>query len=441
MTTNPNNPKPSPTYFRASNAPPSEPVRKPLQHPGFGSAPQASFGVDAILPAHPYRYRTGRDNDWSAVLAEWLTLIAREQIVDTEVPYYRTACDHTPYELHLRNTDGALVRQPGKTPLAFQPGAWSQLISLLGHGKGPRGGASAFAWLWPTERARVFAELRDRSTRPEGVKHAMLFRTHIDPTTGLRALRAVVSARHSGEHFDDAALAAALNERVQPDAPAGVVRGIEETNGWAALRESFAEARASVHWRNSETGGAQLSFHAGCYISVLDVTVRRSLANGDEVLEQRHALLATEQGGTRRNHTLPKKNVTEERRGAIARERMLGDFDKAADHARALAASWQEARESFPRDFAGVPAHDRAAAAAVIMDAIEEQGSVRLLDDDRARVQGIIESEERLDSLPFGSAAYVAAVYACAARDAGDPEQTQRLQHLATEWMLKGWKR
>jgi hypothetical protein len=268
----------------------------------------------------------------------------------------------------------------------------------------------------------------------------MILRTHIDPQTGLRALRAVVSGRHSGEHLDDAALAATLNERVAADAPAAVVRGIDETHGWAALAESYEEARAAVYWRNSETGGAQLGFFAGCYIECLDVTLRRTVEGQNTVMTRRVVIESTH-GATRRNHTLPRASVTDDERARIARERMLQDFDRAAVSARALAASWREARQTFPAWASAPPRpEDRKASAAVVLDAIEEHSSLRLEPEDREALARVVEDEHRLDSLPWCSAAYIAAAFALVARDADSIESAQRLQHLATEWVLRGWR-
>lgn len=446
------NPKPSPsTFFRASNEH-IGPLATPAQAPVIPPAPMRqvgqpllsidSLGRDAILPGRERRIFTGRDTSWSEAAQRWLAAIDAELHADVETPFYRTPTATAPLGFFLRSTDGAFMRKTGGEPLAFQPGAWSQFISALGYGRGPRGGATTLAWLWPHLRSLAVAELRDRSTRPEGEGNEILLRTHIDPHTGLRALRAVLSGRHSGIHLDDRALCGAIAARIDPEAPAAISRGIDETHGWAGLADSFAEARASVHFRNSETGGAQLAFSAGCYISVLDTTVRRATMFGDEIAEERRVVLASEQGRTRRNHTLPRRNTSEARRAAVARERMLGDFDKASAAARELARAWLTARADVSPMGPIAPAGlDRAACAEVLADGIEEHSRIRLTAEDRARIVAVLTSEDRLEDLPWGTSAHVAGAFACAARDAGDVDETLRLQHLASEWVLSGWSR
>jgi hypothetical protein len=55
-------------------------------------------------------------------------------------------------------------------------------------------------------------------------------------------------------------------------------------------------------------------------------------------------------------------------------------------------------------------------------------------------ISEVMVAEERLGRIPQGSAAHVAACFAVAAR-AAKWDDAKRLQAIAGQWILNGWKR
>lgn len=428
------------------NTQPTETVRTPVAQQFIADA--TSFGRDALLgtPATA-RYRTDAEAGvtFASARTEWLARIAGEHLLDVEVKHYRTPTVGAAHGFALRTTDGAFMRSNSGRPCAFQPRAWSQLCNLLTNGltNKPRGsGADAFGWLSPQNRAEAFEELKARSVRPEGTGREIYLRAHVDPTTGLLALRAVLSGRHSAYHFDDAALAGVLGNYVDHSAPAHVSRGIDETVGWATLDSVREDVRATIHWSNSETGAGALRFAGGCFIRLIDATIR---VHGVDVV--RDVTVAHAEGSTRRNHTLPRVGHSAEQRAAIAADRIAHDVEAASVEARALCTAWGKALATFPDGLEAPPAA-RAIASEIAADEIESL--VKLSSDDRAALNGIMQNDARLQSLPWLSAAYVAAAFALLSREAHaddsksmeeNNERAQRLQEHASAFVLKGWTR
>lgn len=462
MTTNPT-PTPRPFY-----RPKIDPSVSIIRHrdPVFPPADDLSFGCDALRrEPDPATYRTSPSATWREVSAEWGQRIDAEQLVDVAVAYYRSR-----ERWHLRPTDGALVRGNGQ-PLAWQPRAWASALSLLAQEipNKPRGPASPIGFLSPEVRTLAFGDFVERSRRGEGeLKHSILLRTHLATLRNaagalmvdengaplrFRTLRAVLSGRHSGIHFDDSALRDVLEERVDHDAPAYVSRGTDETHGVVTL-DREGDARATLHFRNSETGAASLTFGAACYLSVLDATVRRGgegLQVGTDLdvderdlrrehtEQERRALVASAHGAHRRRHSLP--TGAESMRAEVARGRIAASFDAASADARALVGQWRDALRRFPAGLAHTfhPAA-REEAAAVVLDAVEEQASRKVTAADREALRRVLVDEARLEKLPFLSAAHIAGAFACIARDTADFDEARRLQALAGEWVERGWK-
>jgi hypothetical protein len=430
-------PKPTPRFFAVIN---TEMAVAPLTPVVAAKGPN-SLGFDAALPANPATAFRSQHESWETVRAQWLAHIESEQLIDLQLTHYRTPTTVAPQGLHLRETDGALMRRLDGEGLAYTPRAWSQLIGLLmqGHADRPRSCAEAYRWVGPEVRPVVFQHLRDRSRRQEGEGHELLLRTYVDQRRGARALRAVLSGRHSGIHFDDLSVCDALSSVVQSTAKAQCARDVDETHGYAVLRTE-GDARATITWHNSETGAASLSFGAACYIAVLDTVIRGTETKSDvELPENRSVAVASATGGTRRAHTLPRANATEATRARVARERMTRDIRSATAQANALAASWAIALTSFPEAFNPtlVTGADRATAAAIILDIIEENS--RVTAEDRKALEAVLIREDRLQKLPFGSRAHIAGAYAVLASQQTSWEESKRLQCIAGNWVTKGF--
>lgn len=268
----------------------------------------------------------------------------------------------------------------------------------------------------------------------------MLLRTFIDPRFGVRALRAVVSGRHSGIHFDDMALIAALQKTVAGSAPAYCSRTIDATSGYAVL-EQRGDARASLHWSNSETGCASLEFGAGCYITALDAVVRNGVTVRTDTgtIEQTSVRVTSAADRSRRAHTLPRKDRTEAERSRIAQARMAADIAKATEASRALCLGWEVALQTFAAGWDRVgTTYSRSMAAIVILDLVEEH-TPRGKFTDRLALEKVLTDSDRLFALPFGSAAHIAGAYAVLASTQTDIDEARRLQDEAGRWVTEGF--
>lgn len=428
--------------FYRVNAQPAEEIHQHA-NPVIPSRSADSFGFDASLVRPSSLDHAPLLRPWAEARDEWRAQISAENLQDVEFCYYRTPSidsKGTRWEgIELRETDGALIRRPGAEALAYTEHAWRQLVNVLMQEipNKPRGPSDTLRWLSPRVRRQAFRDLRDRSRRPEGSKHPLLLRSFIDRQTGVRALRAVVTGRHSGEHFDDLALSRVFDriiEKVAAKADAFIVRGINLTRGHIVL-DRAGDVAATLAFRNSEVGGASLEFAGGCYIRTLNAVLHRSAGVGVEMdLEPAtSAVLITSAGSShRRAHTLPRGS--EEARAALAAKRMTESITRASTAARDLCDAWREALEAFPPGRDAIAAMgNREAAADVLLDLIEEfEGLEAPL---RLQLRSTIIDEQQLLGLPFCSAAQIAGAFAVAARREVDFEAAIELRDRAARWV------
>ena len=406
------------------------------------------FDRDALLPDDAPEHNGTTTMAWSQVSTSWANIIQREQLQDFTLENWRT--------MAVDPRDGAITRGAGG--LAVTPHAWGQLVSLLLQrvpGR-PSGVGSVDGWHVPYARALGFDDCLMRSRRNDSDEmHARTFR---DSHSGLVALRAVVSGRHAFTLFDDLAVMARLNLLLPPGAPARVNRSTNETNGYALLQEQGTSAaldklQPALYWRNSETGCARISFTGGVSLRFLDRVLIRGtdavglspdevpeLEDGDRVTE-RTISLVDRSTRTARNHTAPRKVgtrvLTPAERAAIANARMDKDIKEAVSFAQVMMSRWAEAvKEMAPgwdEGLTGALAFD------VLLDVAEETRG--FAGEDRAALLKVLTDEKRLSELPCGSAAHMAAAYAVLAATVAQAKEARRLQSVAGEWLMKGWRR
>lgn len=431
-------PPPSPRYFeqRADDAlyPAVQPERVEIP-----SQTETCFGFDAAIPADStIRFSTALQ-PWREAREAWLAQITSEDLLDLQAIYYRTPTRNSPTGWYLRASDGAFVRARQKDALAYTPRAWTQLVTLFLQEipDKPRSPAEAFRWLSPTTRALVFAEMRNRSRRTEKEAAPILLRTYLSDQ-GVRALRAVVSGRHSGRCFDDEALSMALDQVLPVSSRAWVQRTIDRTVGHATL-ESSETAQAVLHWSNSETGAASLAFGAGCWITALETIVRSGKAQETTTDLEKPVTITTANGSSRRSHTLPRARVSAAERARIARERMVDSITKASVEAKQLVADWHEALKAFPAGYDTLVLKvsesdgDVELHAEIMLDLIESRSNLK--SEDREALKAIIKTNDRLKQLPLFSAAHVAGAWALLAKNTTDVDEAARLQLEAGRWV------
>lgn len=396
-------------------------------------ASETSFGFDAALEADAGVKFSSSLKPWTQVRDGWLAQIVGEDTLDVSAIYYRTGTPAAPRGWFLRETDGAFCRRTERDALAYTPRAWAQLVTLMLQEvpDKPRSPVDAYRWLGPSVRAEVFRHLRDRSHRRESENSPILLRTYLTPG-GLRALRAVVSSRHSGRHFDDDALARALDAVLPVGAEAFVSRSIDRTIGHAVL-ESSETARAALSWSNSETGAASLGFGASCWIVALGTLIRSNAEEGIEADLTKPVTISSANGSSRRSHTLPRVGYTYAMRAALTRERMVASIEKASTEARALAADWAKALVSFPAGMELAMPTDRKMIAEILLDVIGER--TRLKEDDREALKAIIVESDNLAQLPYLSAAHIAGAWALLGAKTDDAEESARCQLEAGRWV------
>lgn len=435
------NPKPTPSFY-APREVVLEDLRQPID-PVIPPRGPSSLGIDAALPASAGITYSSTTRPWNEILERWRARITEEQLIDVEISHYRTATRTAPNGIRLRETDGAFLRTTNGEPLAYTQRAFAQLINLLLQEipTKPRAAPEPYRWLETPVRSQVLESIKRRSRRGEGEGFEMLLRTYVDPALEVRALRAVVSGRHSGIHFDDLALSHVLERMLPTAAPAYVHRDTDATRGYAVLDEK-GEARATIGWSNSETGAASLAFSGGCWIETLDAVIRDGavvVSADGEVLEA-GVRVANTSDRTKRAHTLPRKRRSEAERARIAADRMSRDVAKATDRSRELCRAWDRAIRTFAPGFLIQTTEDRPAAVAVVMDLIEEN-TKGFSDKDRAELEKIFYAPERLKLIPFASAAYIAGAWAVLASKQTSWDEADRMQAEAARWVMRPFSR
>lgn len=402
------------------------------------------FTIDAALPDDARPAWAMATQYFGTAIREWRQRITADELLDIGFSAAE-AIHHS--SLILSPADGALLRREAShaTGLAYTRWAWQQLVSLLLQQvpQRPSGAAGVSFWLNPDARALAF---RDFVTRSKRANHkSLVFRT-FRHSSGLRALRAVVSERHSGIYYDDTALIAKLEEELPHAARARVHRSINMTQGYCELTEeaaSVADASltATLHWRNSETNCASLSFHGGARIRFLDAVVRDAkgaiLTEEDAQLPSAGNVMLQSVGTrVRTHHTIPRRHTTDGERQDIAAGRMDKLIRQARAAADTLISNWQRALESFPEGFspsdAGLPlAFD------VLLDYAEEQQGMEA--EDKLKLLKLLKDDKRLTQVPHGSAAHMACAYAVLANLTRDYDEATRLQEKAGEWLASRW--
>ena len=395
--------------------------------------------IPGLLPQPEPGGRLVASQSWQDARALWLAQIGGEQLQDFKVPEWRALC--------IDPRDGAIVR--GKGGLAYTPHAMGQLYGLLlqKNREKPSGVWGVDSWHHPEAFALDFDDCVMRSKRPG--EDEMVFRTFVDPVSGERALRAAVSGRHSGHLLDDLAVISRLDRFLSDKLPAVYGRGINETHGYAYLANE-GPLVASLHWRNSETGCARIGFTGGVVLRFLDsVVLQGRMGVGidpeevDTITDTRAVTLVDDRTRTARNHTVARKGqggryLTEAERQAIANERIDHDMALAVHTAGQMVEQWKLAIAAFP-DGMNAEAAKASLPMEVLADLVEETRG--LGKDDKPALLKILTDEKRLAEVPHGSAAHIAAAFAVLAARSTSGDEARRLQTLAGDWLMDGWKR
>lgn len=354
------------------------------------------------------------------------TVIAGEELQDIVIPDLNA--------IDMDSRDGALTRGGGG--MAYTDWAFAQLVSAqdpttktgLRRGESaPSGLAKAALWCAPLARAAIYSDVKAANTRRSGV----LFRRFRDPVTGLLALRAVVTERHSAAAFDDLAVLGALETVLRTAAPEGDARAAF-TRGWKFSRGSVVlpsstDVSLAISFGNSEVGAASLSFSGSAFIKALDTTV--VFPGGTEY--NSHVQVASNRDATRRNHTLPRVNVSDARRGGIAQERMVKDIARALRASVALADGWDRALVDVMMDIS--ISHTPEILGDLLMERGIEAETVKA-------IMAVMVADDRLLALPRGSAAHLAGAVAIVARQQPTYDGVLELQELAGAIVLDGWR-
>lgn len=389
------------------------------------------FAFDAWLPGEGLgRWSSARDT-LTVAFEKWEAQIEKEQLQDVMVRLPTTG---------LFPTDGAMTidrRDPKAPAYALTPHAVSQLVNIALQ-KVPHPGYMPhnLAWYAPRTRSMMYAEVRDRSARGT---EPVIFRTYVNQDKNVRTIRAVVTPRHGLTAFDDRTMKKVLAEMLPADSKASYTRSAMQTNGHVVLPNETptgcGSIRSVVYFRNSEVGGASLSFSGGAYLSVTDTVVDFSAG---AIERDMNVMVESEHEATRRRHTAPARFGVEEKT-KIAEARMRSDIKQVTEAAKELPSRWNEALTRFPEgmteeNFAQADLNVRFE---ILLDAIEEKGG-GFEGNDRETLKKVLTDEARLGRIPQGSAAHIAAAYAVAGREAPVAD-ARRFQQLAGQWILTGW--
>ena len=378
----------------------------------MSAAERKRLAIDAALesqgPATYARY----SEPVSEAVAAWRAHIEAERLVDIPVD--------TLHNFTVDIGDGALCRGGGG--LAYTPHAWAQLIGLYRAKDIPNNAANVTRWLSPTARSFAFADIVTKAKR-KATEKAVL-RTFIDRSTGVRALRAVVSARHSLAEFDDSALASVLADVAEHGSTLRVSRSWDMTQGLLDLSKDGDGAELGLYFENSETGCASLAMRGSVRITVLDAHL--VMPAGERYA--RALTVASAGESTRRRHTLPRTNRT-----SVARERIESDVERALADAALVAAAWAKARVTK------LPFAEYACGADVLGDYLMER-----FPQDVERVKATVETlKDPSTSLhtPMGTVAYLAAAAAASAHRVYSWGDVMNAQTFACRVLLHGLDR
>lgn len=422
----------------------------------MSAAPQQSNVVpfrpaptpDANQSRHPFTYDgalesqgplayVARRQPFETVAATWLAQISAEQLQDIVIPYLQA--------LTLDWRDGAICRGQGGS--CYTPHGFSQLVNLMRAKAAPGNLANNVRWLSPLARHHAWNDIVARSDRPRAEEGVLrMFKTR----DGKLAVRAVVSGRHSLEHFDDKAIVEVLKGLPSKPVTMAVTRGWDETYGTCMLEHGTnpsSGVKLAFSFRNSETGCASLGFSGSLVIEALDAVVQSP--NGAKF--ERLVQIATNRGGSRRRHTLPRKqsdtsHLPPAARQRIANRRIADDVASSLDSSRVLAERWiaalSDVNPGFVQ-FASVSAVDDFSLR-VLRDMLIEQGHSGIAEEPELlkQIVQVVVDNARLRELPAGSAAHIAgAIAAVAATGSFSWEQARELQQLAGRFVVEGWAR
>lgn len=425
-----------------------------------GSGRTTLFARDGLLPdpAGLVWYGLGRGSpSWGEALQQWGVQRRAAQAHDTVVDW-RT--------LRLDPRDGALWRLGGKgNALPLTQHALGQLVGVLRSEGSARGLAGLLEWLSPGGRAEVLAEVMAASRRgprdPLVVRTACMPASRVGVPTLTREVRAIVTPRHAGAHFDDGVLAGRLAVLASAESAGAVYRAphATETRGWVELDRTGEGLRRVVSFRNSETGQARLGFWGSARIVAVDglmvspgaALVEVGVLDAGDKHERNHTLPTVGTPQLHEMYGVPSSGkLTEEHRRSIAEQRIDASYRAATERATALRVAWTEALVAYP---AGLSPSAHAsespeARADVLLDLLLGEGL--LLDTTREALRAVLVDEKRLSNLPWGSAAYLAAAYAVLAQRGTVDEKTgqrlhvawsdaHQLQVVAGRWVLARW--
>lgn len=395
----------------------------------------AAFPFDASLPdPRGMRVLFPSQLSFAQVALAWAEQIRAEAHHDFKV---------SSADLRMREEDGALTRgKPGG--LAYTRHGFGQLVNLLLAHK-PNNLAGCLRWLRPARRSAAFnLDVMPRTTRK--ADDLMVLRTFAAARPGaegqtVRAVRAVVSTRHSQAALDDLNMMNALQAELGTSAPTDCARSIDETHGVAVVGTTAKHLHRTLHWTNSETGCASMSFTAGAVIRFLDAMVRL-----DGTTDTVAVTLEDENTRSTMRHTAPGGKKSPEQQAKVANDRMRERIRDVLKAGEAVEGMWERALVDYPvelRDRDGDDGRERflkmgpEQAFEVLGDLLEEVGDVK--SDDRDLLLAVLKDEKRLEQLPRGSAAHVAAAFAVLGARAEDNAKAMHWQGVAGRWISRGW--
>lgn len=395
-----------------------------------------TFPFDALRPAPAtVQAFSGPASTFAAACATILAQVAQEDLKDFAVLIGRLA---------FRPTDGALTTDPVKgSGLAMSRHACSQMANILFHGRSdkPRDLTQNYAARGSMVRgfAARAAMLRDDvagSLRP--AQKQVKVRTCLTVVNGhvVRMARAFVSLVHAGKFTDDTALLNRLAQYVRPDAQARMTRTNDLSYGFATVGAPTTGLIRTLHWTNSETGCASLSVGAGAVLRLVDAVVQ--FPNSRDVIDYEEVVtLADKRSRASMRHTVP--GGTDAAKETECNRRMDAMIQNALAYGNQLEAAWMRALVDVTEELRGLVGRKGAdVAQEVLLDAVE--GRFGMDADDRKALAKVLTDDKRLAAVTHGSAAHIAAAFAVLGSKAGSMAEAERLQGIAGQWVMRGWK-